>query len=140
MSETFSDFGIEVELPSKEDFLKVKETLTRIGIASKREKALYQSAHILHKRGKYAIVHFKELFELDGKKSDLNEEDVKRRNAITKLLEEWGLIKVVEREKMMALQTSLKHTKILQFSEKKDWKLLEKYKVGKKKENNNGNH
>jgi len=140
MSETFNDFGIEVELPSKEDFLKVKETLTRIGIASKREKALYQSAHILHKRGKYAIVHFKELFELDGKKSDLNEEDIKRRNAITKLLEEWGLIKVVEREKMMALQTSLKHTKILQFSEKKDWKLLEKYKVGKKKETNYGNH
>ena len=136
----FNGYGIEIELPNNEDFLKVRETLTRIGIASKREKALYQSCHILHKRSKYAIVHFKELFELDGKKSDLNEEDIKRRNAIAKLLEEWGLIKVVEREKMMALQTSLKHTKILQFSEKKDWKLLEKYKVGKKKESNYGNH
>jgi Bacteriophage translational regulator len=129
MNDMFNGYGIEITLPSKEDFLKIKETLTRIGISSKKEKVLYQSCHILHKRGFYAIVHFKELFELDGKKSDISDEDIKRRNAIVKLLEEWGLVKIVG----LLGEASLRHTKIVRFDEKKDWVLKEKYKVGRKK-------
>jgi len=134
MSEdVFGGYGVRIELPSDADFLKVKESLTRIGIASKRENVLYQSCHILHKRKQYAIVHFKELFELDGKESDINEEDIKRRNSIVKVLEEWGLVRVVDKDKLAKFETSLRHIKILKFGEKKDWVLKEKYKVGKKK-------
>jgi Bacteriophage translational regulator len=133
MSEdVFGGYGVRIELPSEADFLKIKESLTRIGIASKRENVLYQSCHILHKRKQYAIVHFKELFELDGKTSDISVEDIKRRNSIVRVLEEWGLVKVVDKEKIVG-ETSLRHIKILKFSEKKDWVLKEKYKVGKKK-------
>ncbi len=128
----FSDYGIIIELKYKEDFLKVKETLTRIGIASKKGNILYQSAHILHKRGQYAIVHFKELFCLDGKDSDLTFEDLSRRNAIVNLLEEWGLVKVVQKDKVKLVEPSLRHTKVLAFDEKQDWTLREKYRVGRK--------
>ncbi len=128
----FNDYGIVIELKKKEDFLKVKETLTRIGIASKKGNILYQSCHILHKRGLYAIVHFKELFCLDGKDSDLSNEDLSRRNAIVQLLEEWGLIKVVQKDKLKLIEASLRHTKVLAFDEKPNWVLKEKYRVGKK--------
>lgn len=128
----FGDYGIIIKLHNKEDFLKVKETLTRIGIASKKGNILYQTAHILHKRGQYAIVHFKELFCLDGKDSDLSFEDLSRRNAIVNLLEEWELLTVVQKDKLGLIEPSLRHTKVLSFEEKKNWTLKEKYRVGKK--------
>jgi hypothetical protein len=128
----FNDYGIEIKLKNKEDFLKVKETLTRIGIASKKGNILYQSCHILHKRGRYAIVHFKELFCLDGKDSDITFEDLSRRNAVSKLLDEWGLIEIIQKDKVNLVEPSLRHTKVLTFDEKQDWVLKEKYRVGKK--------
>lgn len=123
---------VEVKLAQPDDFLKVKETLTRIGISSRRENKLYQSCHILHKRGKYYIVHFKELFSLDGLPTDIDEKDIARRNTITSLLEEWGLVRVVDTTKIESLKLPLNQLKILSFREKSDWVLCPKYHIGKK--------
>lgn len=122
---------LEVTLNEPDDFLKVRETLSRIGVASRREKKLYQSCHILHKQGKYYIVHFKELFALDGKKTNLSENDIARRNTISNLLCDWGLIKVVGDIKEMA---PLSQIKILPYKEKHEWILETKYNIGKKKD------
>ena len=126
---------IEVTLDEKDDFLKVRETLTRIGVASKKDKTLYQSCHILHKQGKYYIVHFKELFALDGKPSTITENDLQRRNAIANLLEEWGLLKILkdEKEKIKDNLAPLHQIKIISYKEKDDWELVSKYTIGKKK-------
>ena len=123
---------VEVKLAQPDDFLKVKETLTRIGISSRRANKLYQSCHILHKRGKYYIVHFKELFSLDGLPTDIDEKDIARRNTITSLLEEWGLVEVVDMNKIEVLKLPLNQLKILSFREKPDWELCPKYHIGKK--------
>lgn len=127
------DSLVEVRLGEEDDFLKVRETLTRIGVASRKEKTLYQSCHILHKQGKYYIVHFKELFSLDGKPTDFSSEDKGRRNTITKLLSDWGLIAVVEPEQIENPQTPLNQIKILPFKEKNEWNLVTKYNIGRKK-------
>ena len=124
---------IEVRLKEKEDFLKIKETLTRIGVASKKDNTLYQSCHILHKQSRYYIVHFKELFLLDGKTADLSESDIGRRNTIVKLLAEWDLLEVVDMSKIQEPQTSLSQIKIIPFKEKNNWTLEAKYTIGKKK-------
>ena len=124
---------VEVMIGEEEDFLKIKETLTRIGVASRKEKKLYQSCHILHKQGKYYIVHFKELFALDGKPTNFSDEDIGRRNTIALLLEEWGLIKIVEKEICEKVKTPLSQIKILPFKEKSDWELVAKYNIGRKK-------
>jgi hypothetical protein len=124
---------VEVELPNDESFLKVKETLTRIGIASKKDRKLYQSCHILHKQGKYYIVHFKELFMLDGKVNNFDDEDKARRNTIVNLLEEWGLIKVTDATKTEDPVAPLSQIKILPYKEKSEWELVAKYSIGKKK-------
>jgi hypothetical protein len=124
---------VEVLLPSEDDFLKVRETLTRIGVASRKEKKLYQSCHILHKRGKYYIVHFKELFGLDGKPTDFDENDVARRNTIVNLLEEWGLITLVNKNVTKDLVAPLSQIKIIAYSERDDWELVAKYNIGNKK-------
>ena len=123
---------IEVTLTEQDDFLKVRETLTRIGVSSRKEKVLYQSCHILHKQGKYYIVHFKELFALDGKPSNLTENDIQRRNAIAKLLEEWGLVKILNPILMKDNIAPLHQIKIISFKEKDDWQLITKYNIGKK--------
>ncbi len=124
---------LEVTLAKDDDFLKVKETLTRIGVSSRKENKLYQSCHILHKRGKYYIVHFKELFALDGLPTNLSDEDVGRRNTITNLLEEWELLEVVKPEKSEEPLTPINKIKILPYREKGDWELCPKYHIGKKK-------
>lgn len=124
---------IEVTLAEKDDFLKVRETLTRIGVAAKKENVLYQSCHILHKQGKYYIVHFKELFALDGKPSSMVENDVARRNTIINLLAEWGLIKIVTPEKIEEPKAPLSQIKIIAHKDKTDWELVAKYNIGKKK-------
>ena len=125
---------VEVTLNEKDDFLKVRETLTRIGVASKKDRILYQSCHILHKQGKYYIVHFKELFALDGKPTDISENDLSRRNAIAKLLSDWGLVKLVN---IKQIETPppifLSQIKILSHKEKDDWELTPKYNIGSKK-------
>jgi hypothetical protein len=123
---------IEVTLPNEEDFLKIKETLTRIGVASKKDRKLYQSCHILHKQGKYYIVHFKELFALDGKPSNFSEEDMGRRNTIANLLEEWGLLKLVVVEKSQEPRTPLSQIKILAYKDRNEWELVAKYNIGRK--------
>lgn len=123
---------IEVRLSQPDDFLKVRETLTRIGVASKTENKLYQSCHILHKQGRYYIVSFKELFLLDGKNSDLSENDVHRRNRITKLLSDWGLVQIVEPDKITEM-VPVSQIKILPHKEKSDWVLEPKYQIGSKK-------
>jgi hypothetical protein len=123
---------VEVTLAEKDDFLKVRETLTRIGVASKKEKILYQSCHILHKQGKYYIVHFKELFSLDGKPTDITENDIARRNTVTNLLEDWELIKIVDANKTKDPIVSLSQVKIISHKEKSDWELIPKYNIGKK--------
>ena len=120
---------IEVRLKEYDDFLKVKETLTRIGIASRREKKLFQSCHILHKQGKYYIVHFKELFALDGKPTNISENDIERRNTVVNLLNEWDLVEIVVPEKAQPT-TSIRQMKILPFSEKAEWDLQAKYTIG----------
>ena len=125
------DKMIEVRLNEPDDFLKVRETLTRIGVASRKEKKLYQSCHILHKQGKYYIVHFKELFALDGKNTNLSTNDISRRNTIANLLKDWGLINVIGELGEMA---PLSQIKVLSYSEKGDWELETKYNIGKKKE------
>lgn len=122
---------VEVELAHDDDFLKVRETLTRIGVASKHKKTLFQSCHILHKRGKFYIVHFKELFALDGKPTNFDESDIRRRNTIVRLLAEWGLVKLV-RPEQIADQAMMSHIKIIPYSEKEDWELVAKYTIGKK--------
>ena len=122
-----------VELPDEDSFLKIKETLTRIGVASKKDKVLYQSCHILHKKGKYAIVHFKELFLLDGKPSDFTEEDRARRNTIANLLHEWELLDLVDEEKTKEPVVPISQIKILPFKEKEQYKLVPKYTLGKTK-------
>lgn len=123
---------VEVTLENEDDFLKVKETLTRIGVASKKNKTLYQSCHILHKQGKYYIVHFKELFALDGKPSDFSEEDRGRRNAIAKLVDEWGLVKIVDKNQIKEPITPISQIKILPYKEKEEWNLVAKYNIGRK--------
>ena len=126
------DKMIEVVLKEPDDFLKVRETLTRIGVASRKEKKLYQSCHILHKQGKYYIVHFKELFALDGKKTNLSTNDVQRRNRIVQLLSDWGLIKIADSDSVLDL-APLNQIKVLAFKEKGDWTLESKYNIGRKK-------
>ena len=123
---------VEVQLNEPDDFLKVRETLTRIGVASRKEKKLYQSCHILHKQGRYYIVHFKELFALDGKHANLTSNDVQRRNRITQLLSDWGLIEVVKADSISDI-APLNQIKVLAFKEKDEWTLETKYNIGKKK-------
>ena len=125
------DKMIEVKLNEPDDFLKVRETLTRIGVASRKEKKLYQSCHILHKQGKYFIVHFKELFALDGKFANLTINDVQRRNRITRLLSDWGLISILKEESIQDI-APLNQIKVLPYNEKNEWKLEQKYNIGKK--------
>ena len=124
---------VEVVLGEPDDFLKVRETLTRIGVASRKEKKIYQSCHILHKQGKYYIVHFKELFALDGKKTNLSLNDVQRRNRIVQLLSDWGLITVVNADQIADL-APLNQIKVLAFKEKEEWTLESKYNIGRKKQ------
>ena len=133
MSQELIDSIFEVGLQEQEDFLKVRETLTRIGVASRKDKTLYQSCHILHKQGKYYIVHFKELFALDGKPTNFNEEDQGRRNTITNLLAEWGLINIVHPEKATDPIAPLSQIKIISHKEKDEWALVAKYNIGRKK-------
>ena len=128
-----TDSMIEVGLGEPDDFLKVRETLTRIGVASRKEKKLYQSCHILHKQGKYYIVHFKELFALDGKKANLSLNDVQRRNRIVQLLGDWGLVSINSKESIADV-APLSQIKVLAYREKGDWTLESKYNIGKKKE------
>ena len=122
---------VEVTLNEPDDFLKVRETLTRIGVASRKEKKLYQSCHILHKQGRYYIVHFKELFALDGKHANLTPNDVQRRNRIARLLSDWGLIAVLKDEAVVDI-APLNQIKVLAFKDKSDWILEQKYNIGKK--------
>lgn len=132
MTVNLDDF-VEVRLPDPQAFLKVKETLTRIGVASKKDKTLYQSCHILHKQGHYYLVHFKEMFMLDGKATDFSEEDRGRRNTIVNLLTEWGLISLVDPQKSTDPLTPLNRIKIISYSEKSEWNLVAKYSLGKKR-------
>ena len=124
---------IEVRIAEEEDFLKIKETLTRIGVASRKEKKLYQSCHIFHKQGKYYIVHFKEMFAIDGKPSNFSDEDKGRRNNIIELLQDWQLLKVVESDKIKDPLASMSQIKIINHKEKNDWTLEAKYNMGRKK-------
>lgn len=133
MSDIFKGVGIEISLDEEDDFLKVKETLTRIGVSSRKDKILYQSCHILHKQGRYAIVHFKELFMLDGKSANISDEDIERRNKVTQLLEEWGLVKVVCPWQESDKFSPIHQIKIISFKDKNDWQLVSKYNIGKKK-------
>ena len=126
------DSMVEVKLSQPDDFLKVRETLSRIGVASRKEKKLYQSCHILHKQGRYYIVHFKELFALDGKTANLTQNDVQRRNRITQLLSDWGLISIVNDETITDI-APLNQIKVLAYKEKGEWDLESKYNIGKKK-------
>lgn len=126
------DMMVEVVLREPDDFLKVRETLTRIGVASRKEKKLYQSCHILHKQGRYYIVHFKELFALDGKRVNLTVNDVQRRNRITQLIADWGLIEVTDASVISDI-APLNQIKVLSYKDKNDWTLESKYNIGKKK-------
>ena len=126
---------VEVTLGEPDDFLKVRETLTRIGVASRKERKIYQSCHILHKQGKYFIVHFKELFALDGKNTNLSINDLQRRNRIVQLLLDWGLVSIVEQSKeKIADLAPLNQIKVLSFKEKNEWTLESKYNIGRKKQ------
>tara|TARA_B100002019_G_scaffold11838_1_gene9538 strand:+ start:931 stop:1377 length:447 start_codon:yes stop_codon:yes gene_type:complete len=126
---------IEVVLSEPDDFLKVRETLTRIGVASRKEKKLYQSCHILHKQGRYYIVHFKELFALDGKRTNLTVNDIQRRNRIIRLLADWGLITVINQDSVVDI-APLNQIKVLSYKDKSDWILEQKYNIGKKGKEN----
>ena len=130
------DNMVEVQLKEPDDFLKVRETLTRIGVASRKEKKLYQSCHILHKKGQYYIVHFKELFALDGKKANFSDNDLQRRNRIIRLLSDWGLVNVV-RESAISDAAPLSQIKVIAYKEKGEWSLESKYNIGKKKQPTN---
>lgn len=121
---------VEITFEEKDDFLKIRETLSRIGIASRREKELFQSCHILHKRGKYYIVHFKELFKLDGKQTNFDESDVARRNTIVDLLRQWSLVKVLDPNKINEPRAPLSQIKVIPYKEKEQWKLTQKYSIG----------
>ena len=123
---------LEVTLVQPDDFLKVRETLTRIGVASRKDKILYQSCHILHKQSRYYIVHFKELFALDGKQTDITDNDLQRRNTIAKLLSDWGLVKVID-QSIITDQAPLSQIKVIAYKDKDDWDLQAKYNIGKKK-------
>ena len=123
---------LEVTLPEPDNFLKVRETITRIGIASRKDKKLYQSCHILHKQGRYFIVHFKELFALDGKESNITSNDVERRNTIASLLQDWGLLKILSASKAEP-KASLSQIKVVTHKEKDEWELVPKYNIGKKR-------
>ena len=127
------DSMIEVKLNNEDDFLKVRETLTRIGIASRKDMTLYQSCHILHKQGKYYIVHFKELFALDGKSTNFDETDIARRNTIANLISEWGLVKLVSPSKSAEPVSPLGQIKVLPHKDKDTWNLVAKYNIGRKK-------
>jgi hypothetical protein len=135
MSDIFKGVGVEITLDNDDAFLKVKETLTRIGVSSKKEKVLYQSCHILHKQGRYVVLHFKELFKLDGKPATITENDLQRRNAIVTLLEDWELLKVLkdEKKKMEGNLAPIQQIKIISYKEKDQWDLQSKYTIGKKK-------
>ena len=124
---------VEVSLKEPDDFLKVRETLTRIGVASRKERKLYQSCHILHKKGQYYIVHFKELFALDGKKANLSENDIQRRNRIIKLLSDWGLVGIVKEDSVKDA-APLSQIKVIAYKEKSEWTLESKYNIGKKRQ------
>ena len=124
---------VEVKLKEDEDFLKIRETLTRIGVASRKDKTLFQSCHILHKQGKYYITHFKELFSMDGKPSNFTEDDISRRNSIANLLAEWGLVELVNPEKTKEPVSPLSQIKVLPNKEKDEWNLAAKYNIGKKR-------
>ena len=130
--DTLLDSFVEVTLKEPDDFLLVKESLTRVGVPSRTEKKLFQSCHILHKRGKYYITHFKELFLLDGKVADISQEDIRRRNLIVHLLSDWGLIQVADKEQISE-KAPLSSVKVLSFAEKKDYELVAKYTLGKNK-------
>jgi hypothetical protein len=123
---------LEITLDHPDDFLKIKETLTRIGVASKKDKILYQSCHILHKQGRYFIVHFKELFALDGKQAELTDNDLERRNVIAKLLSDWGLLKIIDSDLHQAI-APLSQVKVISYKEKDEWDLQSKYNIGKKR-------
>jgi hypothetical protein len=127
------DTLLEITLKEEDDFLKVRETLTRIGVASRKDKTLYQSCHILHKQGKFYIVHFKEMFALDGKPTNFSDEDKGRRNTIATLLEDWGLLKIVDPSQAADPVTALNQIKILPHKEKNEWTLVQKYAIGGKK-------
>lgn len=133
MSQGIVDSLVEVSLGQEDDFLKVRETLTRIGVASRKDRKIFQSCHILHKQQRYYIVHFKELFALDGKQSDFSEEDQGRRNTIANLLEEWGLIKIVDTDRTSFPTAPLNQIKIIPFKDKDKWELVPKYNIGKKR-------
>ena len=124
---------VEVRLKQEDGFLKIKETLTRIGVASRKDQKLYQSCHILHKQGKYYIVHFKELFTLDGKPSNFGDDDIARRNTIANLLAEWELVELVEPDKSKEPVALISQIKVLPYKEKDQWELVAKYNIGKKK-------
>lgn len=124
---------IEVRLNEPDDFLKIRETLSRIGVASKKDRTLYQSCHILHKQGRYYLVHFKELFLLDGKRSDFSEDDIGRRNTIANLLNEWKLLELVDQSKTKDPKAPLSQIKIISHKEKDSWNLVTKYNIGKKR-------
>ena len=126
----FQGLGVEIELKTEDDFLKVRETLTRMGVSSRKEKKLYQSCHILHKRGRYAIMHFKELFELDGLESNISDNDIGRRNAVAKLLDEWGLVKVIDEFEEDEPMSTVSQIKIISHKDKDDWELVPKYHIG----------
>ena len=130
MEDIFNGLGVEITLREKDDFLKIRETLTRIGVSSKKEKKLFQSCHILHKRGRYAIMHFKELFILDGLSSDISDTDIARRNTIVDLLSEWELLDIVDEEIAEEPKASLGQIKIISHRDKKDWELVPKYHIG----------
>jgi len=127
------DSLVEVKLVSEDDFLKIRETLTRIGVASRKDRKLYQSCHILHKQGRYYIVHFKELFMLDGKPSNFSDEDKGRRNTIANLVAEWGLVQLIDPSKTREPVALLSQIKVLPYKEKDDWELVSKYNIGRKK-------
>jgi hypothetical protein len=138
MSETTTQYDnltdnmLEITIPEPDSFLKIKETLSRIGVASKKDNILYQSCHILHKQGRYYLVHFKELFALDGKESNISQDDIERRNAIAVLLQDWNLLKVIDTDKV-ANRASLSSIKILTYQEKSNWTLMPKYNIGVRK-------
>lgn len=129
-NDIFDGLGVEISLKTQDDFLKIKETLTRIGVSSRKENKLYQSCHILHKRGRYAIMHFKELFELDGLESNISDNDVGRRNTIVSLLEEWELLDVVDPIEEDEPKANIKQIKIISHKDKGEWELIPKYHIG----------
>jgi len=132
MEDIFNGLGVEVSLNEKDDFLKVRETLTRMGVSSRKENKLFQSCHILHKRGRYAILHFKELFIMDGLESDISDNDIERRNTIVSLLDEWGLLEILDDDFDELEKASLAQIKIIPHREKSEWDLVPKYHIGKK--------